>query len=185
MFFLFFQLCTIIALIPLVLSLNITLESAPEAFQRTPISLHRDHDDPIEFVLGGFTVDRFAAVTANLVVANFTANRIVNMTFNHTSLFRKDCILLVWLPDVRPRNKFAESEPFSVSSRTTTAMPSESVTRRPPFPSTSPTSSPTPSTGLTSSPTTSNFTSSVSGCVLHRFFFSPISSVICFPQHGV
>ena len=81
------------------LSLHITLkESAPEAFQNTSISLHRDQDDPIEFVLGAFTVDGKVAVTTNQVVKNFTADRIVNMTFNYTSPFGKDCILLAWLP---------------------------------------------------------------------------------------
>ncbi len=90
--------CTIIALIPLVLSLNIALESAPEAFQSTPISLGWDRDDPFDFVLGAFAVDGLVAATANQVVANFTADRIVNMTFNYTSSSEKDCILLAWPP---------------------------------------------------------------------------------------
>ncbi|KAK0185804.1 hypothetical protein F5146DRAFT_1004987 [Armillaria mellea] len=73
-------------------------ESAPEPFRSTPISLHRDQDDPIGFVLGAFTADGEVAVTTNQVVKNFTADRIVNMTFNYTSPFGKDCILLAWLP---------------------------------------------------------------------------------------
>ncbi len=104
--------CTIIALIPLVLSLNITLESLPEAFQSTPISLHWAQNDPIEFVLGAFTVDRNVAASANQVVANFTADRIVNMTFNYTSSSEKDCILLARLPDVRYVSDMLHLAPF-------------------------------------------------------------------------
>ncbi len=86
--------CTIIAFIPLVLSLNITLpESAPEAFQSTPISLRWAQNDPIEFVLGTFTIHRNVAASANQVVADFTADRIVNVTFNYTSPSEKDCTL--------------------------------------------------------------------------------------------
>ncbi|PBK64482.1 hypothetical protein ARMSODRAFT_463447 [Armillaria solidipes] len=163
MFFLFFQLCTIIALIPLVLSLNITLESAPEAFQSTLISLRWDHADPIEFVLGAFTVDGIVAASANQVVANFTADRIVNMTFNHTSLFGKDCVLLAWLPlpAAQPCNNFAESKPFSVTIGRPgpSATPSESAVSS----STVPGTIPTTSSPTTFSPTTSYSTSSVSG----------------------
>ncbi|SJL04655.1 uncharacterized protein ARMOST_08023 [Armillaria ostoyae] len=158
----FFLLYTLITLIPLVLSLNITLESAPEAFQSTPVSLRQDDDDPFDFVLGAFTVDGNVAASANLGVANFTADSIVNMTFNHTSSSGKDCILLAWLPQAQSPNSFAESEPFSVTSGTTTTTPSDIIPIRSPFPSTSRTSSPSSPTGLTSSPTTSSFTSSVS-----------------------
>ncbi|KAK0434901.1 hypothetical protein EV421DRAFT_1908999 [Armillaria borealis] len=159
MFFLFFQLCIIIALVPLVLSLNITLESVPEAFQSTPISLRRDHDDPFDFFLGAFTVSGTASAMANQVVANFTADRIVNMTFNYTSPLGKDCILLAWLrlPAAQPRNKFAQSELFSVTSGRPGSMtpPSSELTT---LVSTVLGTIPT-----TSSPITSNSTSSVSG----------------------
>ncbi len=106
--------CTIIALIPLVLSLHITLENAPEAFQSMSISLHWEHDDdPIEFVLGAFTVDGIvAATTTNQVVTNFTADRIVNMTFNYTSSFEKDCILLAWLPQAQYVSDMLHLAPF-------------------------------------------------------------------------
>ncbi|SJL04656.1 uncharacterized protein ARMOST_08024 [Armillaria ostoyae] len=155
----FFLLCTIIALIPIVLSLNITLESAPKAIQGTPILLRWAQNDPIEFVLGAFTVDEHVAASANQVVANFTADRKVNMTLNCTTLFgpgEPDCILLAWLPQAQPRNNFAESEPFSVTSGsyTNVAMPSESTPSRSTFPITSPTAS---------NPTTSNSLSSASG----------------------
>lgn len=104
--------CTIIALIPLVLTLDITLEIAPEAFLSTPISLRRDQDDPSEFVFGAFTVDKYMAASANQVVANFTADRIVNTTFNHTSLFGEDCILLAWLPHVEYGSDMLRLLPF-------------------------------------------------------------------------
>ncbi|KAK0434898.1 hypothetical protein EV421DRAFT_1908996 [Armillaria borealis] len=152
MSFLFFLLCTIIALIPLVLSLDITLESTPEAFQSTPISLRQDYDDPYDFVLGAFTIDGIVAATANQVVANFTADRNVNMTFNYTSPFGKDCILLAWIPQAEPRNKFAQSEPFSV----TDGRPGITGT---PEPTVTVLSSMVP--GII--PTTSNSISSVSG----------------------
>ncbi|PBK87511.1 hypothetical protein ARMGADRAFT_457506 [Armillaria gallica] len=48
-------------------------------------------------------------------VANFTADRIVDMTFNHTSLSEKDCILLALFLGHGPRDPFARSEPFSVN----------------------------------------------------------------------
>ncbi|PBK87515.1 hypothetical protein ARMGADRAFT_1085529 [Armillaria gallica] len=153
-----FLLCIIIALIPLVLSLNITLESTPEAFQSTPISLRRDRYDPSEFVLGAFTLNGSVAATTNQVVENFTADRIVNMIFNCTTPFgRSDCILLAWLPQHVPRNNFAQSEPFSVKDGRPgiSVMPSKSALL---VTSTVPGTIPT-----TSSPTTSTSTSSVPG----------------------
>ncbi|KAK0434900.1 hypothetical protein EV421DRAFT_1838026 [Armillaria borealis] len=150
----FFQLYTLITLIPLVLSLNITLESAPEAFQSTPISLRRDKDNPIDFVLGAFTVDGLVAALENQVVVNFTADRIVNMTFNHTSSSGKDCILLAWIPQSEPHNNFAQSEPFSVTGGNYTPTPTTNDIRTTATPNVIRT---------TSSPTTSNSTSSVSG----------------------
>ncbi len=85
------------------LSLNITLlaESAPGAFQSTPISLRWAQNDPIEFSLGAFTTDKYMAASVNQVVENFITDRIVNMTFNCTSPFGKDCILLAWLPQAQ------------------------------------------------------------------------------------
>ncbi|PBK64483.1 hypothetical protein ARMSODRAFT_961988 [Armillaria solidipes] len=162
MFFVFFQLYTFTRLIPLVLSLNITLGRAPEPFQNTPISLRWAQDDPSDFVLGALTIDGLM-MTATMVqtVTNFTTDRIVNITFNYTSPFGKDCILLAWLPQAEPRNCFTESEPFSVKSgsfgRIITSMPGlEPTAFQSTFPSTS---------AMASSPATSNSTSSVSGTV--------------------
>ncbi|KAK0474912.1 hypothetical protein IW261DRAFT_1610448 [Armillaria novae-zelandiae] len=118
----FFQLCTVIALIPLVLSLNIMLESPLETFRSAPMSLRWEPNDPVEFVLGAFTNDVSVMVaTTTEVVVNFTTDRIVDMTFNRTSSSRNDCILLAWLPQAQPRNPFAQSEPFTLISRITTA----------------------------------------------------------------
>ncbi|SJL04654.1 uncharacterized protein ARMOST_08022 [Armillaria ostoyae] len=155
MSFLSFQLC-IIALIPLVLSLNITLpESAPEAFQSTPISLHREHDDPLDFVLGAFANNASVMVATTIeVVEIFIADKFVDMTFNYTSPSEKDCTLFAWGQAAGSRNYFAESKPFSVTDPGITGTPSGSTPPRPN--STSPT---------TSSSTTPNSTSSVSGTV--------------------
>ncbi|KAK0227995.1 hypothetical protein IW262DRAFT_1455195 [Armillaria fumosa] len=157
MFFLFFQLCTVIALIPLVLSLNITLEpSAPQAFQSARISLRWAPNAPVEFVLGAFTNDASVMVATTIkVMENFTADRTVDMTFNYTSPSGKDCILLAWLPEAQPSNKFAQSEPFSV------------IGGRPGIPGTpgpeASSSTVIEAFSTTSNPTTSDFTPSISG----------------------
>ncbi len=84
------------------LSLNITLDSTPEAFQSTPISLRWEHDDPLDFVLGAFSnfpgIDSVMVVMANQVVENFTEDRIVDMSFNYTSASGDDCFLIAWIP---------------------------------------------------------------------------------------
>ncbi|PBK64484.1 hypothetical protein ARMSODRAFT_1087906 [Armillaria solidipes] len=178
MSFPFFLLCTITALIPLVLSLNITLESAPEASQSTRILLRHDHDDPFEFNLGAFTVDGYLEATANQVVAAFIADRIVNMTFNYSSSFGKECILLAWIPQAKPHNKFAQSEPFSVTSGRSSPT-SESTTLVSTVRSTSPTTSSltSPSDSGTAQSTTKAIpTEAVVGVVIGSFVLLSIVS---------
>ncbi len=95
------------------LSLNITLDRAPEPFQNTPISLRCAQDDPSNFVLGALTIDGLM-ITATMVqaVTDFTTDRIVNMTFNYTSPFGKDCILLAWLPQAEYASDMLHLAPF-------------------------------------------------------------------------
>ncbi|KAK0474911.1 hypothetical protein IW261DRAFT_533567 [Armillaria novae-zelandiae] len=168
MFFLFFQLCNVIAFIPkLVLSLNIMLESAPEAFQSAQIALFWEPKDPVKFVIGAFTNDASMMVATTIeVVENFSADKIVNMVFNYTSTSPNDCTLYAWIPPAaRPCNSFAASESFSVTvTHTSSKSPNRPNATSPSPTSSSPTSSsPTSSSPTSSSPTQSNSTSSVSG----------------------
>ncbi|KAK0502699.1 hypothetical protein EDD18DRAFT_1345520 [Armillaria luteobubalina] len=147
------------SLIPLVLSLNITLESAPEPFQNARISLRWAPNDPVEFVLGAFTNDASVMVATTLeVMENFIADSTVDMGFNYTSPSENDCTLYAWVPvpwAAGPSDGFAQSEPFTITSRryTTTATPSTPTLSRSKAASTSPT---------TSNPAASSSTSSVS-----------------------
>ncbi|KAK0502701.1 hypothetical protein EDD18DRAFT_602792 [Armillaria luteobubalina] len=168
MSFLSFQLCTVIAFIPLVVSLNISLpNSIAEAPQSMQVSLFWDKDSPIEFVLGAFTADGKAVASATQNVANFTTDRVVNMTFNCTSLDGKGCKVLAWLPLADPRNSFSQSEPFSVISGhlrilgTPVSAPSSPTVTAFLFT----TSGPDASSPTTPSPTTSDSTPSVSSTV--------------------
>ncbi|PBK64438.1 hypothetical protein ARMSODRAFT_1087867 [Armillaria solidipes] len=143
------------------LTLNITLDSTPEAFQSIPISLRWEHDDPLDFVLGAFSnfpgINLVMIVTANQVVEDFTEDRIVDMTFNYTSPSRDDCTLIAWLqaPDIdsEPRNNFAVSEPFTVKTAKHT---STSITIKPTIPTTVSGTASSVSGGIPSSTTVSN-----------------------------
>ncbi|KAK0458467.1 uncharacterized protein EV420DRAFT_356687 [Desarmillaria tabescens] len=150
-----FRLCTFIALIPLVFSLNITLNDAPVAFQYTPISLRWTQDDPLDFILGAFLIhsdESLMVATTTRVVDNFTADLTAVMTFNYTSTSDKDCILIAWISGTEPHNQFTQSEPFSVGSKPRMTTPSsESI----PVVST-----PTPSKSTYSSTTLSPITPS-------------------------
>ncbi|KAK0502761.1 hypothetical protein EDD18DRAFT_605694 [Armillaria luteobubalina] len=118
MFFLFFQLCAFIA-IPLVLPLNIRLESTPIGFHNTTVSLGWQQNDPSDFILGAFLIHTKEAVMVAKTmqrVENFAANRTQYMIFNYTSLTNnQDCILLAWLPDSSAGHHFAQSQVFSVT----------------------------------------------------------------------
>ncbi|KAK0225235.1 hypothetical protein EDD85DRAFT_225762 [Armillaria nabsnona] len=120
----FFQRCAFIALIPLVSSLNIKLDSTPMGFHNTTISLRWAQTDPSDFVLGAFLIHTKESVMVakkKQHVANFAANRTAYMTFNYTSLpENRDCILLAWLPDADPGHHFAQSQVFSVTDPETT-----------------------------------------------------------------
>ncbi|PBK80450.1 hypothetical protein ARMGADRAFT_78368 [Armillaria gallica] len=159
LFHLILNMCILVPIIPMALSLKITLDSTPEAFQSIPISLHWEHNDPLDFVLGAFSnfpdIDSVMIVMANQVVENFTEDRIVDMAFNYTSPSRDDCTLVAWLqvPNAEPRNRFAESEPFTVKS---IARTSTSITCELPIPTivSGPTLS--VSTGIPASTTASN-----------------------------
>ncbi len=126
--------CIFPAVIPLASSLIISMESAPVSLHATPIGLRWERHDPLNFVLSAFLTNGSETMVATTfqAVANFTADRIVDMTFNYTSLSGKDCILLALFPghgcvsDIlhlapfavncfRPRDPFARSEPFSVN----------------------------------------------------------------------
>ncbi|KAK0434942.1 hypothetical protein EV421DRAFT_1740578 [Armillaria borealis] len=102
MFFLFFQLCALIA-IPLVLSLNIRLDNTPIGFHNTSVSLLWAQNDPSDFVLGAFLIHTKESVMVAKTmqpVEIFATNRTAYMVFNYTSLpGNRDCILLAWLPD--------------------------------------------------------------------------------------
>ncbi|KAK0474913.1 hypothetical protein IW261DRAFT_1568406 [Armillaria novae-zelandiae] len=160
--------CAIIALIPPVLPLNITLESPLKAFQSAQISLHWAPDDPVKFVIGAFTNDT-PTIAATMIegVENFTADRVVNMTFNYTSTSGKNCILYAWVPQAaEPRSGFAHSEPFSVTGGSTPHSAAVSIgggsftafvlTTSIPAASNPTTSSPAASNPTTSSPTSSS-----------------------------
>lgn len=70
----------------------------------------------MEFVLGAFTVDSDEVASATQDVVDFTTDRVVNITFsNCKSLGATDCRVLAWLPQAQPRNRFTESEPFTVT----------------------------------------------------------------------
>ncbi|KAK0210287.1 hypothetical protein DFS33DRAFT_276434 [Desarmillaria ectypa] len=108
-------------------------------------------------------------IVTTIQVTNFTEDRIVDMTFNYTSLSEKDCNVVAWPPEFgyisdmlqlalfsmnyfRPLNAIAKSEPFSGTSGSRNATSgSESITSKSTFSSTLP------------SPTTSSPTSSVPG----------------------
>ncbi|SJL04610.1 uncharacterized protein ARMOST_07978 [Armillaria ostoyae] len=119
MSFPFFHLCAFIALIPLVLALNIRLDSTPIGFHNTSVSLRWTQDDPSDFILGAFlihTKESVMVTRAMQPVENFTENRTTYMTFNYTSLpGKRDCILLAWLPDSNAGHHFAQSQVFSVT----------------------------------------------------------------------
>ncbi|KAK0228064.1 hypothetical protein IW262DRAFT_1348764 [Armillaria fumosa] len=123
-----FQRCGFIALIPLVSSLSIKLDSTPMGFHNTSISLRWTQDDPSDFVLGAFLIHTQESVMVAKTmqsVADFAANRTAHLTFNYTSLpGNRDCILLAWLPDSNPGHHFAQSEVFSVTDpQATTSKP--------------------------------------------------------------
>ncbi|KAK0502760.1 hypothetical protein EDD18DRAFT_1345579 [Armillaria luteobubalina] len=111
------------------LSLNITLDGTPEAFQSIPVALRWEHGYPLDFILGAFSnflgIDPVMIVMANQVVENFTEDRIIDMTFNHTSPSTEDCTLVAWLqvPNAEHRNRFVENEPFIVNFIARTSMP--------------------------------------------------------------
>ncbi|KAG7452807.1 uncharacterized protein BT62DRAFT_998829 [Guyanagaster necrorhizus] len=89
------------------------------AFQNTSVTLHSAQFDPFDFVLGASTnnINESVMVATTIqVVANFTADRIVDMTFNYTSPSTKDCTRIAWLLEADPRNRFAESESFTVTA---------------------------------------------------------------------
>ncbi|KAK0458466.1 uncharacterized protein EV420DRAFT_356537 [Desarmillaria tabescens] len=145
----FFQLCTLLVLIPLVLTLDITLDGAPVAFKSTPVVLHRMQDDPPDFILGAFLIhtdESLMVATTTQAVNNFIADLTAFMTFNYTSTSDKDCILIAWIPGTEPHNQFTQSEPFSVGSKPRTATSSfESIPAEPTFKSNSSTT-PNPTT---------------------------------------
>ncbi|SJL04611.1 uncharacterized protein ARMOST_07979 [Armillaria ostoyae] len=156
-FYLILNMCILAPIIPMALSLNITLDSTPEAFQSIPISLRWEHDDPLDFVLGAFSnfpgIDSVMVVMANQVVEKFTGDRIVDMIFNYTSPSGDDCFLIAWLPHAEPRNNFAISEPFTVKSAKHT---STSITMKPTIPATVSSTASLVSGGIPSSTTVSN-----------------------------
>ncbi|KAK0225232.1 hypothetical protein EDD85DRAFT_225735 [Armillaria nabsnona] len=155
--YLILNMCILAPIIPMALSLNITLDSTPEAFQSTLISLRWEHDDPLDFVLGAFPnfpgIDSVMVVMANQVVENFTGDRIVDMIFNYTSASGDDCFLIAWIPHAEPRNNFANSEPFTVKSAKHT---STSITIEPTIPVTVSGTTSLVSGGIPSSTTVSN-----------------------------
>ncbi|KAK0474910.1 hypothetical protein IW261DRAFT_533560 [Armillaria novae-zelandiae] len=133
MFHLVLNMCIFPAIIPSASALIISIESAPVSLQATPIGLRWEHHDPRNFVVGAFLANGSETMVATTMqaVVNFTAHRIVDMTFNYTSLSGKDCILLALSPEhtcvsnvshlipfsvncFRPRHPFAQSEPFLV-----------------------------------------------------------------------
>ncbi|KAK0434940.1 hypothetical protein EV421DRAFT_1909037 [Armillaria borealis] len=142
MFHLILNMCILAPIIPMALTLNITLDSTPEAFQSIPISLRWEHDDPLDFVL---------------VVEDFTEDRIIDMTFNYTSPSRDDFTLIAWLQasdiDSEPRKNFAVSEPFTVKTAKHT---STSITIKPTIPTTVSGTTSSVSGGIPSSTTVSN-----------------------------
>ncbi|KAK0225236.1 hypothetical protein EDD85DRAFT_225777 [Armillaria nabsnona] len=130
MSFPFFPLCTFLTLLPLVLSMP---DRAPEALQITSLSLRwMGQSDPSD-CLGAFlahTVKGLVKVaTKDGTVDNFTADRIVDITFNHTNPSGNDCNLVTWLQELC--HCFTKPEPIPVnsdleSSKTASKFSSES-----------------------------------------------------------
>ncbi|KAK0225173.1 hypothetical protein EDD85DRAFT_856704 [Armillaria nabsnona] len=107
------------------------------------------------------------------------------MTFNYTSPSEKDCLLLAWLPQAQPRNHFAESERFSVTSGiyTNAAAPTSNPTMSSPTASVSGTTSSLTSSQV-SGPTQSTEkaipTEAVVGAVIGSFVLLSIVSAALF-----
>ncbi|SJL04607.1 uncharacterized protein ARMOST_07975 [Armillaria ostoyae] len=149
MFFPFFLLCTFLTLLPLVLS---TLDRAPEALQSTPTSLRwMGQSDPSD-CLGAFLTHTLKGsvkvATKDGTVDNFTADRIVDITFNYTSPSGKDCNLVAWLqelchcsakPELIPMNSDRDSRQTASKSSSESGI--------------SPYFTPTPHSGLGATPT--------------------------------
>ncbi|KAK0210324.1 hypothetical protein DFS33DRAFT_1292348 [Desarmillaria ectypa] len=124
-----FRLCIFAIILPLALSLEITLNSTPIVLQSTAISLRWTLGDPETFNLGVYRArremtrvlpDHSSDVLVKQVVTNFTQDQNVNMTFNHTVVDVKDHRLVAWVDG--PYKRLARSDWFAVD------VPSTAVT---------------------------------------------------------
>ncbi|KAK0458403.1 uncharacterized protein EV420DRAFT_1542073 [Desarmillaria tabescens] len=148
-----FRMCILAIILPLALSLNISLDGPAVLFQRTPINLHWTSGDPDKFNLGVYqgklTEDvpnhHLLHVPVNQVVTHFTQYKVVYMTFNISSPSPvvKDYILLAWINGyasgamhlgfsfekmiLRHHNNYANSSWFTVELNTTPTLISTST----------------------------------------------------------
>ncbi|KAK0435440.1 uncharacterized protein EV420DRAFT_1754057 [Desarmillaria tabescens] len=130
-----FRMCIFAIILPLALSLNISLDGPAVLFQRTPINLHWTSGDPDKFNLGVYqgklTEDvpnhHLLHVPVNQVVTHFTQYKVVYMTFNISSPSPvvKDYILLAWING--HHNNYANSSWFTVELNTTPTLISTST----------------------------------------------------------
>ncbi|KAK0458432.1 uncharacterized protein EV420DRAFT_355373 [Desarmillaria tabescens] len=167
-------------------SLNITLDSNPIAFQSTSVSLHRALDDPSDFVLSAFleikaafvnTTGSVMVATTNQAVENFTADRIIDMTFNHSSR-SENYILVAWESESGLR--LAESQLFSVTDFESTASESALSTIPSSPPSSFSGSIPTSTTASNVPPKHTSYTGTIVGCILGLLAFGCMISAFIY-----